>query len=109
MRQNSPRRTRAATTARRSAVVGAALLVTMLSLLSQRASAQADPGMRAVALVTGSTDGLGREVALRLGGAGYHVIVHGRNEERGRAVGVVDGARLDEREGAIAKRRTALQ
>jgi NAD(P)-dependent dehydrogenase (short-subunit alcohol dehydrogenase family)/ABC-type Mn2+/Zn2+ transport system ATPase subunit len=45
-----------------------------------------DTGIRPVALVTGSTDGLGRELALRLGGAGYHVIVHGRNEERGRAV-----------------------
>jgi len=36
-----------------------------------------------VALVTGSTSGLGREVALRLGAAGTHVIVHGRNRERG--------------------------
>lgn len=53
----------------------------------QPVSAQAvDTGIRPVALVTGSTDGLGRDVALRLGGAGYHVIVHGRNEERGRAV-----------------------
>jgi NAD(P)-dependent dehydrogenase (short-subunit alcohol dehydrogenase family) len=39
-----------------------------------------------VALVTGSTGGLGREVALRLGGEGYHVIVHGRNRERGMEV-----------------------
>lgn len=45
-----------------------------------------DTGIRPVALVTGSTDGLGRELALRLGAAGYHVIVHGRNEERGLAV-----------------------
>ncbi|MDH3205815.1 MAG: SDR family NAD(P)-dependent oxidoreductase [Gemmatimonadota bacterium] len=45
-----------------------------------------DTGIRPVALVTGSTDGLGREVALRLGLSGAHVIVHGRNEERGRAV-----------------------
>ncbi|NNL31302.1 MAG: SDR family NAD(P)-dependent oxidoreductase [Gemmatimonadetes bacterium] len=37
-------------------------------------------------LVTGSTSGLGREVALRLGEMGAHVIVHGRNEARGRAV-----------------------
>jgi NAD(P)-dependent dehydrogenase (short-subunit alcohol dehydrogenase family) len=29
---------------------------------------------------------LGRELALRLGLSGYHVIVHGRNAERGRAV-----------------------
>ncbi|MFW6010525.1 MAG: SDR family NAD(P)-dependent oxidoreductase, partial [Gemmatimonadota bacterium] len=36
-----------------------------------------------VVLVTGSTDGLGREVARRLAAAGDHVIVHGRDEERG--------------------------
>ncbi len=62
------------------------LLVAVPALGAQSVAAQVDPGMRAVALVTGSTDGLGREVALRLGGAGYHVIVHGRSEERGRAV-----------------------
>lgn len=39
-----------------------------------------------VALVTGSTDGLGREVARRLAAAGAHVIVHGRNAERGEAL-----------------------
>ena len=39
-----------------------------------------------VALVTGSTSGLGRELALRLGARGHHVIVHGRNEERGAEV-----------------------
>ena len=39
-----------------------------------------------VILVTGSTDGLGREVALRAGALGAHVIVHGRNRERGEAV-----------------------
>lgn len=38
------------------------------------------------ALVTGSTDGLGREVAKSLAAAGAHVIVHGRNVERGREV-----------------------
>lgn len=37
-------------------------------------------------LITGSTDGLGREVALRLGALGAHVLVHGRNAERGNAV-----------------------
>jgi NAD(P)-dependent dehydrogenase (short-subunit alcohol dehydrogenase family) len=36
-----------------------------------------------VVLVTGSTDGLGREVARRLAARGAHVIVHGRNRERG--------------------------
>ncbi len=39
-----------------------------------------------VALVTGSTRGLGEEVARRLGAKGYHVVVHGRNVERGEAV-----------------------
>src|SRR6202161_2061173 len=38
------------------------------------------------ALVTGSTDGVGREVALRLGGDGWRVLVHGRDRERGKAV-----------------------
>jgi NAD(P)-dependent dehydrogenase (short-subunit alcohol dehydrogenase family) len=39
-----------------------------------------------VALVTGSTSGLGREIALRLAARGTHVIVHGRDSERGEAV-----------------------
>ena len=41
---------------------------------------------RPVVLVTGSTDGLGREVARRLAATGAHVIVHGRNRERGAEV-----------------------
>jgi len=36
-----------------------------------------------VILVTGSTGGLGREVARRLAAGGAHVIVHGRSVERG--------------------------
>lgn len=36
-----------------------------------------------VVLVTGSTGGLGREVARRLAARGDHVIVHGRSAERG--------------------------
>ncbi|MHB1167813.1 MAG: quaternary ammonium compound efflux SMR transporter SugE [Longimicrobiales bacterium] len=39
-----------------------------------------------IILVTGSTDGLGREVARRLAAQGAHVIVHGRNRERGEAL-----------------------
>jgi NAD(P)-dependent dehydrogenase (short-subunit alcohol dehydrogenase family) len=35
------------------------------------------------ALVTGSTDGVGRLIARRLGEAGARVLVHGRNQERG--------------------------
>jgi NAD(P)-dependent dehydrogenase (short-subunit alcohol dehydrogenase family) len=38
------------------------------------------------ALVTGSTDGLGTEVARQLGALGALVIVHGRNQERGEEV-----------------------
>jgi NAD(P)-dependent dehydrogenase (short-subunit alcohol dehydrogenase family) len=37
-------------------------------------------------LVTGSTDGLGRELARALAAEGAHVIVHGRNAERGQAL-----------------------
>ncbi|RWB60605.1 SDR family oxidoreductase [Mesorhizobium sp.] len=36
-------------------------------------------------LVTGSTDGVGRVVAERLGAAGARVLVHGRDEARGKA------------------------
>ena len=43
------------------------------------------PGQQVV-LVTGSTSGLGREVARRLGSMGAFVIVHGRNRERGMEV-----------------------
>ena len=39
-----------------------------------------------VVLITGSTDGLGREVARRVAAAGAHVIVHGRNAGRGAAL-----------------------
>lgn len=38
------------------------------------------------ALITGSTDGLGRQVALRLAESGFRVLVHGRDRERGKAV-----------------------
>lgn len=52
---------------------------------SGAAPARPAAGQR-VALITGSTDGLGREVAMRLAAQGLHVIVHGRNAERGAAV-----------------------
>jgi NAD(P)-dependent dehydrogenase (short-subunit alcohol dehydrogenase family) len=39
-----------------------------------------------VVFITGSTGGLGREVARVLGAEGWHVIVHGRNAEAGEAL-----------------------
>jgi len=36
-----------------------------------------------VALITGSTDGLGRAVARSLAASGFRVLIHGRDEERG--------------------------
>ena len=71
------------------------LLLTLVAqfavlLLAVTPIAHAQPAQPAsaakVILITGSTDGLGREVALRLGATGAHVIVHGRNRERGMAV-----------------------
>lgn len=65
----------------------AGLAIGMIVGSEARAQAPARPtaGQR-IALVTGSTDGLGREVAKRLAAEGAHVIVHGRNAERGKAV-----------------------
>jgi NAD(P)-dependent dehydrogenase (short-subunit alcohol dehydrogenase family) len=59
-------------------------------LILPAASRSADPAPLSYAgktvLVTGSTEGLGRAVALALGAQGAHVIVHGRNAEGGQAV-----------------------
>ena len=70
----------------RPTAAAAILVLAAVPSMGHALAAQTETGIRPVALVTGSTDGLGRELALRLGGAGYHVIVHGRNEERGKAV-----------------------
>jgi NAD(P)-dependent dehydrogenase (short-subunit alcohol dehydrogenase family) len=62
-------------------------LVSASALTAPAADAQATPRPgQQVALVTGSTSGLGHELATRLGAMGMHVIVHGRNRERGMAV-----------------------
>ena len=63
-------------------------LVSVSALAAPTAEAQVStlrPGQQ-VALVTGSTSGLGHELAIRLGSMGMHVIVHGRNRERGMEV-----------------------
>ena len=53
----------------------------------QDAGRTAEPQQRGpVVMITGSTDGLGREVARRMAATGAHVIVHGRNKERGEAL-----------------------
>ena len=73
-------------------VTALALAATMAvcALTATAESAFATPvapeGRALTALVTGSTSGLGREVALRLGEAGAHVIVHGRDQARGEEV-----------------------
>ncbi len=71
--------------------LAAVAIVVLLPHLQPPAKTQAQssrgalPG-QTVALVTGSTSGLGRELAIRLGARGDHVIVHGRDEERGAEV-----------------------
>ena len=57
----------------------------ILSAPTVDAQSSPRPGQQVV-LVTGSTGGLGREVARRLGSMGAFVIVHGRNSERGMEV-----------------------
>ena len=72
----------------RSMTFGVVLAGIAGTALGASPAAQAQPAAgstqdRQVILVTGSTGGLGREVARRLASGGAHVIVHGRNRERG--------------------------
>ncbi len=68
----------------RNGLVFAALIAAWGVTAPIAAQAPARPGPdQQVILVTGSTGGLGREVARRLASRGAHVIVHGRNRERG--------------------------
>jgi NAD(P)-dependent dehydrogenase (short-subunit alcohol dehydrogenase family) len=69
----------------------AAALVAALGGLGVSAAtssqAQSTPGPeQRVAVVTGSTSGLGQEVAMRVAAMGMFVVVHGRDAERGRTV-----------------------
>ncbi len=76
-------------TMHRAAVTAAAVLISLWPASVAEAMAQEAPAPtpgQNVTLVTGATSGLGRELALRLGARGDHVIVHGRNEERGAEV-----------------------
>jgi len=66
------------------AAILAGLIIISFTNLSVQES-MPSPGQRVV-LVTGSTGGLGRETARALARNGDHVIVHGRNEERGNAL-----------------------
>ncbi len=72
-------------TRRFAMLLGGLLLATVVIAPTVEAQETPRPGQQ-VALVTGSTGGLGREVASRLGAMGYFVIVHGRNRERGMEV-----------------------
>ena len=75
---------------------------------------------RSIALITGATSGIGRAAAEQLGTLGFHVIVSGRNSERGEAVvreireagGAADFVEADLRDEAgaraLAERATEL-
>jgi uncharacterized protein YbjT (DUF2867 family) len=67
-------------------VLAAAFVLSGVAAAAERTleTPVAPEGQPLVALVTGSTSGLGREVALRLGDAGAHVIVHGRDRRAAR-------------------------
>jgi NAD(P)-dependent dehydrogenase (short-subunit alcohol dehydrogenase family) len=67
---------------RRKLLIG--ILFVLFAPLATQARAEETIDMNGkTALVTGSTSGLGAEVAKRLGALGATVIVHGRNAERG--------------------------
>ncbi len=69
--------------AQRRLLIGALLI----GLLPHSAIAQEVIDMQGrTALITGSTSGLGENVARRLGAMGAIVIIHGLNEERGQQI-----------------------
>lgn len=62
------------------------LLAGLILILGITGAASAQDLAGKTVLITGSTDGLGREVALRMGARGATVLIHGRNVERGKEV-----------------------
>jgi NAD(P)-dependent dehydrogenase (short-subunit alcohol dehydrogenase family) len=66
--------------------VGCAMVLGAPSAAAAQAGGAAPVSESRVVLITGSTDGLGREVALELAGSGTHLIIHGRNRDRGMEV-----------------------
>jgi NAD(P)-dependent dehydrogenase (short-subunit alcohol dehydrogenase family) len=65
------------------AAIGAALMFAAAACARPEAQGEERTMKGEVVLITGSTDGLGREVARRVAARGAHVIVHGRSQERG--------------------------
>jgi NAD(P)-dependent dehydrogenase (short-subunit alcohol dehydrogenase family) len=77
------------TLSRRTVLLSGAALAGSLAVPSRGLTADEPeiPSMKGkIVLITGSTDGLGKAVALQLAQAGAHIIVHGRNRERGEAL-----------------------
>ena len=74
-------------TARRLACLAALPAAVLASAADLGAQVPAsDLQGREIIMITGSTGGLGREVALQLAGPGTHIIVHGRSIQRGQEV-----------------------
>ena len=74
------------TTARFEMVLAALAGVSLLASPADAQTPSRPARGQQVVLVTGSTSGLGQEVARRVASSGAHVIVHGRNRERGMAL-----------------------
>ena len=70
----------------RCLAIGLGLLLGIPAHAAGQESGRAPDPTQRVILVTGSTSGLGREVARALAADGDHVIVHGRSQERGLAL-----------------------
>jgi NAD(P)-dependent dehydrogenase (short-subunit alcohol dehydrogenase family) len=66
-------------------LLAAAVALVIPGLAAQKSDAAVSYAGKTV-LITGSTDGLGKALALSLAAQGAHVIVHGRNAERGTAL-----------------------